>query len=60
MFHILRISSFLNEIRVISFKQTPTIILKITLQFRETHSLYTEDRKIALANFDPSNFYPQV
>lgn len=29
MFHILRISSFLNEIRVISFKQTPTIIRRL-------------------------------
>lgn len=63
MFHILRISSFLNEIRVISFKQTPTIIRRLHFIFRETHSLYTEDRKIALANFvdfDPLNFYPQV
>lgn len=29
MFHILRISSFLNEIRVISFKQTPMIIRRL-------------------------------
>lgn len=29
MFHILRISSFLNKIRVISFKQTPTIIRRL-------------------------------